>query len=163
MTYAELGAARGISTASAERLAKRRRWARQMGNDGLARVMVPIGEDRITPRRHKGISPHDIENVIREAIREVVTPLSVQLEHERTRADRAEQRADEEHASRKQAMARVALEMDDLRRRLDQADTDRRQAQAQLAAAQERIAALLTDQHTAAPPARRSWWPWRRA
>ena len=47
----------------------------------------------------------------------------------------------------------------DLRRRLDQADTDRRQALDRLAATQERIAALLTDQRA---PARRSWWPWRR-
>jgi len=39
-------------------------------------------------------------------------------------------------------------------RRLDQADTERRQALDRLAASQERIAALLTDQR----PARRSWW-----
>jgi hypothetical protein len=49
--------------------------------------------------------------------------------------------------------------IDDLRRRLDQADTDRRQALDRLAAAQERIAALLTDQR--AMPARR-WWKWGR-
>jgi excisionase family DNA binding protein len=54
---------------------------------------------------------------------------------------------------------------DDLRRRLDQADTDRRQALDRLAAAQERIAALLTDQRPATPvptPTRRKWWPWSR-
>jgi excisionase family DNA binding protein len=58
----------------------------------------------------------------------------------------------------------------DLRHRLDQSDAERRQAQQQLAAAHERIAALLTDQRTKtdtvadlpAPPARRSWWRWRR-
>lgn len=44
MTYAELGAARGISTASATRLAFRRKWRRQGGNDKTARVAVPIGE-----------------------------------------------------------------------------------------------------------------------
>src|SRR3954452_5942973 len=52
----------------------------------------------------------------------------------------------------------------DLRTRLDEERADRRQAQQQLATAQERIAALLTDQRPAPPPpARRSWWPWRRA
>jgi hypothetical protein len=54
----------------------------------------------------------------------------------------------------------------DLRRRLDQADADRRQTADRLAAAQERIAALLTDQRQAVPAlksARRSWWQWRRA
>ena len=46
LTYAELGQARGISTASATRLAFRRKWRRQHGNDGAARVAVPVGEDR---------------------------------------------------------------------------------------------------------------------
>jgi excisionase family DNA binding protein len=54
----------------------------------------------------------------------------------------------------------------DLRHRLDRSDSDRRQALDRLAAAQERIAALLTDQRTPAPavpaPARRAWWPWAR-
>ena len=64
----------------------------------------------------------------------------------------------------------------DLRHRLDQSDTERRQTAERLAAAQERIAALLTDQRPVAPPAvatsaatsaasasppRRSWWRWR--
>ena len=56
-------------------------------------------------------------------------------------------------------MERAAQEIADLRHRLDQADTDRRQALDRLAAAQERIAALLTDQR--ATVARRSWWRWR--
>jgi len=50
----------------------------------------------------------------------------------------------------------------DLRRRLDQSDADRRQALDRLAAAQERIAALLTDQRTAPTVPRRPWWPWKR-
>ena len=40
MTYAELAQARGIS--SARRLARRHRWARQAGNDGVVRVTVPL-------------------------------------------------------------------------------------------------------------------------
>jgi hypothetical protein len=39
----------------------------------------------------------------------------------------------------------------------------RDQAQHQLAAAQERIAALLTDQRPPAPMSRRSWWRWRKS
>jgi septal ring factor EnvC (AmiA/AmiB activator) len=50
--------------------------------------------------------------------------------------------------------------VEDLRRRLDRSDEERHRLQAQLAAAQERIAALLTDQRPA--PARRSWWLWGR-
>lgn len=51
----------------------------------------------------------------------------------------------------------------DLRQRLDEERAERRQTADRLAAAQERIAALLTDQRTAAPqPAlRRPWWRWR--
>src|SRR4051794_30567744 len=58
----------------------------------------------------------------------------------------------------------------DLRRRLDAADIDRRQALDRLTAAQERIAALLTDQRKSqtvadlpAPAApRQRWWRWQR-
>jgi hypothetical protein len=42
MTYAELAAVRGISPASAKRLAQRHRWGRQVGNDGGTRVTVPL-------------------------------------------------------------------------------------------------------------------------
>lgn len=102
MTYAELGEARGISTGSAERLARRRRWARQIGNDGIARVSVPLDEaDKrvdVRPGRQGGrprgspkvIAAGDIGEVIRGAIREVVIPLREQLDRERARADRAE-------------------------------------------------------------------------
>jgi excisionase family DNA binding protein len=53
--------------------------------------------------------------------------------------------------------------LNDLRHRLDQADAERRQALDRLAAAQERITALLTDQRATQPaPPRRSWLPWQR-
>ena len=42
MTYAELAAVRGISPASAKRLTQRHRWGRQIGNDGVVRVTVPL-------------------------------------------------------------------------------------------------------------------------
>jgi hypothetical protein len=63
-----------------------------------------------------------------------------------------------------EAHARLGDALDqiqDLRRRLDQADTDRRLALDRLAAAQERITALLTDQHAAPAPSGRRWWSWR--
>lgn len=42
LTYAELAQALGIAPASAKRLAIRRGWAKTPGNDGKARVAVPI-------------------------------------------------------------------------------------------------------------------------
>src|SRR6476660_2314708 len=42
MTYAELANARGISLPAARRLTLRHHWPKQMGNDGLVRVSVPL-------------------------------------------------------------------------------------------------------------------------
>jgi len=42
LTYAELAQALGITAASAKRLAIRRGWPKQPGNDGRARVAVPV-------------------------------------------------------------------------------------------------------------------------
>jgi hypothetical protein len=42
MTYAELADALGIGPDSARNLVRRKRWPRQSGNDGLARVGVPV-------------------------------------------------------------------------------------------------------------------------
>src|SRR5215207_6476300 len=48
LTYAELGEALGITVDSAKRLARRRGWRKQPGNDGRARVAVPA--ERLVPR-----------------------------------------------------------------------------------------------------------------
>jgi hypothetical protein len=42
MTYAEIATVRGISVPSARRLVLRHRWPRQVGNDGVVRVTVPL-------------------------------------------------------------------------------------------------------------------------
>jgi hypothetical protein len=52
--------------------------------------------------------------------------------------------------------------LDDLRRRLDRREADHRMALDRLAAAQERITALLTDQRTTVPPPGRRWRLWGR-
>ena len=56
MTYAELATVRGISPASARRLARRDHWPRQVGNDGILRVVVPLGQVRtgLRPASVKG-------------------------------------------------------------------------------------------------------------
>ncbi len=70
MTYAELGRARGISTASATRLAFRRKWQRVAGNDGSARVAVPVGE----------ATPHiDKTNTDRTEIARLVSALAAAI------------------------------------------------------------------------------------
>jgi len=140
MTYAELADVRGISAASAERLARRRRWARQAGNDGVVRVLVPVAEAqkssrRTTPVRIRtsartsgGISAPDIRTYER-----AIELLGQQLERERGRADYAEERAAhaEQHAEAERA-------------RIDE-------LQAGLVAERQRVIAILTGP-------RRPWW-----
>jgi hypothetical protein len=55
LTYAELAEALRITPASANKLARRRRWPRVPGNDGKARVSVP--EDALVPRDDPPVSP----------------------------------------------------------------------------------------------------------
>src|SRR4051794_5263272 len=78
-----------------------------------------------------------------------------------TSGDRSETSETGETRELRARLADKDAVIDDLRRRLDQRETDHRQALDRLAAAQERIAALLTDQRPAAPsPARPRWWRW---
>ncbi len=75
MTYEELAAALGRSPEAVRQLAKRKRWRRIMGNDGKARVVVPVeyldmarppdvprSSDRTTPERPPADRPDaDVE------------------------------------------------------------------------------------------------------
>ena len=91
MTYAELAATRGISKASANRLAFRKKWPRKTGNDNQARVAVP--SDAQAP-------PPDVAHDAREDATHDDTPVIIHdvqaadtLTRERQRADAAEARA----------------------------------------------------------------------
>jgi len=61
MTYAELAAVRGISLPSARRLVLRHRWPRQVGNDGVVRVTVPLSafEKGPKPAGSRDTTTHD--------------------------------------------------------------------------------------------------------
>src|SRR3954453_18822627 len=50
LTYGELAAARGVTVATARRMAPRYKWPKQVGNDGLARVAVPVAALRAMDR-----------------------------------------------------------------------------------------------------------------
>jgi hypothetical protein len=101
MTYAELGHARGISTASATRLAFRRKWRRQGDNEKTARVAVPIGETM--PKTDKPamigvmsgvMSGDDIARAI-VALENALTELHDRAESAEKRTDKAEIKAAE--------------------------------------------------------------------
>ena len=54
MSKAELADVRGIAVESAERLIRRQRWRRMLGNDGRIRALIPPdwAEPHGEPKRH---------------------------------------------------------------------------------------------------------------
>jgi hypothetical protein len=52
LSYAEFGRLRGVSAATARRMANRRRWPKLPGNDGTVRVAVP--PEALAPRETQG-------------------------------------------------------------------------------------------------------------
>jgi hypothetical protein len=89
VTYDELGRIRGIGPESAVKLAQRKRWRRIPGNDGVARVCVPL--DWLTPAKEPSgeHSPKSSPELMA-----ALAALTDQLLRERSRADAAEARAD---------------------------------------------------------------------
>jgi hypothetical protein len=74
LTYQEAGDRLGVSAEAARAKAARKRWRRQIGNDGLARVWLPgdlpvtararrSGDQPVTPRSPPGQRPVDAANI----------------------------------------------------------------------------------------------------
>lgn len=112
LTYAELGELLGITAASANKLARRKRWPRAKGNDGKTRVSVP-DEALDRPQDSPGASPPDSPppNMVHE-LQARIAVLEVEVGAERRRADAAEADRD---AWREQAQ-RLAERQGDRRR-----------------------------------------------
>jgi hypothetical protein len=131
MTYAEIATVRGISVPSARRLVLRHRWLRQVGNDGIVRVTVPLEaleNPKETAVPHVTVTDASMSHVTTPPIAQasdVTDPLIVTLSHAidslteqlaiaNARAERAERRADKADEAEKQAA--------DANRRADQAE-----------------------------------------
>jgi len=122
MTYAELGRARGISTASATRLAFRRKWRRQGGNDGVARVAVPVGEDQ---------SKRDDRDDDRSDVIPGISAMEAAIISLTEARNQAQKRAEQAETAREAAETRSEAERaraDSLRERLDVIQDELRQA-----------------------------------
>ncbi len=109
VTYAELAKARGVSIAAARKLVLRHRWQKQIGNDGLTHVLVPVsfmesdGGRGVPPALDEAMieaiakattvsvtgALSDLRTVL-PTLQEAITTLRVQLYAEKDRADRAE-------------------------------------------------------------------------
>lgn len=118
MTYVELGKSRGITTASATRLAFRRKWRRQGGNDGTVRVAVPVDE----AKPQKDAAPDDRDDDrdddrgrLISALETAVASLREQIARENARADRWEQERNAEHDRAETALVQVEQLRRDLR------------------------------------------------
>jgi hypothetical protein len=110
VTYSELAKARGVSIAAARKLVLRHRWPKQIGNDGLTHVLVPVSFIEDGGRDSHPVFDEAVIAAIAEAttvsvtgalpglrtvlptLQETITTLRVQLYAEKERADRAERR-----------------------------------------------------------------------
>ena len=138
LTYVELGQARGISTSSATRLAFRRKWRRQVGNDGTARVAVPVTETHPRPDKapdDRNDARHDDRGDISRIVMVLETSVASLTERAiaaEKRADRAEIRAEsaESRANRaEQSLAEERKRADQLELAQDKLETERDEAE----------------------------------
>jgi hypothetical protein len=126
ITYDELGRIRGIGRESAVKLAQRKRWRRIRGNDGEARINVPLDwlvstKDSPSPQASPDTSP-DIGRLI-AAFEATTAALTVRAERaeaeadpaiaatqvERSRAETAEAALTAEQAARAATTARAEI------------------------------------------------------
>jgi hypothetical protein len=114
MTHAELAQARGISTASAIKLALRHRWRKQKDNRGTLRCLVPT-EFTNPSRDTRAVTTADggvDASAAIAALQAAVTMLGDQLTHERTRADTAQTRLDDLQAKLVDTQVELAAAME---------------------------------------------------
>jgi len=132
MSYSELAEARGIDRPSVIRIARRRRWQKQMGNDGTIRIAVPrsfLDAKRASPRDRPANSPGDSPSDYGRKIIGLETRIELlteDLDRERAEVRRLAQAATELREQRAAADARAKV-----------AEAQAREATAKLDAAQE--------------------------
>ncbi len=152
MTYAELAEVLGIGSDSARNLVRRKRWARQRGNDNLARVGVPIdhlAEHPPTEPPIDGPIPPPIDAPADAPTDGGIIPiLSRHIERLETEIESLKGERDAERARAVQVdvlTAVLAVE----KRRGDELRDER-----------DQLLGRLTNPPPV--PAKRSWWPFKR-
>jgi hypothetical protein len=155
LTYDEIAERLGMGRESARTLVKRKRWARQQGNDGRARIGVPLEEiasrqdqsGERSPERPEEQSPERSE----ERTGEVLAVLTRHIE-------RLEAQLNEAH--------KRAADRDEIATQRDAIRTERDVVTAQVEALRAALTAAEQDRdrwHHAATNQPRRWWQWRRA
>lgn len=168
LTYAELADRLGIEREAARQLVKRRRWMKWKGNDGQVRISIP--EEALSDRSSTGTRPDEetgsepvadrIEPGVLSVLTRHIERLEAQLEEAQKRAGERDAIAGERDAARAERDV-LAAQIEALR---DSTSTQVDALRAALVAA-ERDRDRWHEVATApAPePARRGWWPFRRA
>jgi hypothetical protein len=110
MSYTELGQLRGTSAATARRMANRKRWRKQAGNDGTVRVAVPVNVSltRETPRETERETARDMLPQAVAALETAVTSLTDQLAKAESRATAATTRAEQAEGERDRVAGELA-------------------------------------------------------
>jgi hypothetical protein len=140
LSYGELGQARGIGTASAIRLAFRRKWRRQDGNDGTVRVAVPVDEAK--PQGEA--ADNDADGLGRD-IGQVVGLLETAATMLRERGEAADVMLAALHANAEEGLARAEAETAMERAARRQAEVAKADAEARLAEVVEDLERLSRD------------------
>jgi hypothetical protein len=179
LKYDELASALGIPRESARQLVNRKRWPRRQGNDGRARVAVPLEALLAeSPAAATGQAPSDAMNQQTAAIRILehhVEHLEDEIEEAKTELGRmravlageaAVKQGLIEAFERQVAETQAQVERIRAERDAHKADCERWRSVAQerleasLRAAQERAEAAA---QAAAPPRKKRWWHRRAA
>jgi hypothetical protein len=155
MTKAELATARGISVESADRLIRRQGWRKVPGNDGRARVLVPLSGLRTfeqpradSPTDAPAPAPTDNTQAVHIAEAALAT-LREQIGRERVRADSAQ--ADRDRLTARVAEAEASLAAVTARAEAAEAARDRAEGRAdRLTTAAAQTEAVLAGERTRA-------------
>jgi len=123
VTYQELADARGISVPSARRLAFRRKLARQRGNDGTTRVMVPVTYLQQSEDPEED-DPNDVPTDDAADNRSVIRGFELAIEALREQLERSEVRAERAEAALKTAYQQHAKERAELTEQLAASRTE---------------------------------------
>jgi hypothetical protein len=170
MTYAELAEVLGIGGDSARNLVRRKRWPRQAGNDGLARVGVPV---EYIAESAKPDTPADppIDTPTDGAV--MVAILANHISHLEVELGNLKQERETERGRLEGAIATLRQDLDTERLRAAQVDAlnavidaERKRAEElkeerdRWASALEATQRQITQLHLAEK--RTGWWPFRK-
>ena len=157
LTYPEIARRFGVTTASARNLVRRKGWPKALGNDGLARIMVPLDEvpdeppmrseantvQPLAPNEGSTVQPSDEVSLV------AINALGRHIE-----------RLEGEVAGLKDAVSTLTTERDTARERATALQVSLAALEATSNALRDERDRLLTREQMRES---RSWWPWRRS